>query len=53
MDELLRELRTAVIWAAFGLALLVATQPVWSYLLFGFNLTIGEILSMSCLGIST
>jgi hypothetical protein len=40
MAEMLREVRTAMIWAAFGLGLFFATRPVWSFLLFGRNLSL-------------
>jgi hypothetical protein len=50
MAEMMREIRTAVIWAAFGLGLFWATLPVWSYLLFGPGLTLADLLSLRCLG---
>jgi hypothetical protein len=39
------------IWAAFGLGAVLATRPVWSYLLFGFNPTLDDILSLRCFGL--
>jgi hypothetical protein len=36
-------------WAGFGLAALWATKPVWSYLIFGFNPTLDDLLSIRCL----
>jgi hypothetical protein len=51
MAEMLREARTALIWAAFGLGLVFATRPVWSFLLFGPNLDIEDLLSLRCLGL--
>ncbi len=51
MAEIVREARTAAIWAAFGLGLVFATQPVWSYFLFGSNVTIDELLSLRCLSL--
>ncbi|WP_200950885.1 hypothetical protein [Rhizobium sp. Root1220] len=51
MAEMLRELRTALIWAGFGLGLVFATRPVWSFLLFGFNPTLDDLLSLRCFGL--
>lgn len=53
MAEMLRELRTAVIWSAFGLGLFFATRPVWSFLLFGPGFTFDDLLSLRCLGFPT
>ncbi|EJC71202.1 hypothetical protein [Rhizobium leguminosarum] len=53
MAELLRELRTAVIWVTFGLGLLFATRPVWSFLLLGPSITLEDLLSLRCLGLPT
>jgi hypothetical protein len=53
MSEVLRELRTALIWAAFGLGLVFATRPVWSFLLLGPNLTLEDLLSLRCFGLPT
>ena len=53
MAEVLRELRTATIWAAFGLGLVLATRPVWSYLLFGSVLRLEDLLSLRCFGLGT
>ncbi|MBW9052459.1 hypothetical protein [Rhizobium mesosinicum] len=47
-----RELLTASIWAAFGLGIFVATQPVWSHLLPNTLLSIDDQLSIRCLGSS-
>jgi len=51
MAEMLRELRTAIIWAAFGLGFVFATQPIWSFLLFGPALTLDDLLSLRCFGL--
>jgi hypothetical protein len=51
--ELLHELRTAMIWAAFGLGLVFATRPVWSFLLFGSSITFEDLLLLRCLGLPT
>jgi hypothetical protein len=53
MAEMLREVRTTMIWAAFALGLVFATRPVWSYLLFGPSLTLEDLLSLRCLGLPT
>jgi hypothetical protein len=53
MSEVLRELRTGMIWGAFGLGLVLATRPVWSFLLFGPNLTLEDLLSLRCFGLPT
>ncbi|MBY3348456.1 hypothetical protein [Rhizobium laguerreae] len=53
MTDVLRELRTAVIWAAFGLGIVFATRPVWSYLVFGLDPTLDDILSLRCFGLPT
>jgi hypothetical protein len=53
MSEILRELRTALIWAAFGLGLVFATRPVWSFLLFDPSPTLEGLLSLRCLGLPT
>jgi hypothetical protein len=53
MAEMLREVRTAVIWAAFGLGLFFAMRPVWSILLFGPNLDLEDLLSLRCFGFPT
>lgn len=39
-----------LIWAAFALAALLATAPVWRLWVFGFNPTIDEILQLSICG---
>jgi hypothetical protein len=51
MTDLLRELRTAAIWAAFGLGVFFATRPIWSYLLFGPDLTFDDLLFPRCFGL--
>jgi len=53
MAEMLREFRTAMIWADFGLGLVFATRPVWSFLLFGPALTLEDLLSLRCFGLPT
>lgn len=53
MSEVLRELRTAMIWAAFGLGLVLATRPVWSFLLFGPDYTLEDLLSLRCFSLPT
>ena len=39
-----------MIWAAFALATLLATAPVWRLWVFGFNPTIDELLQLSICG---
>jgi hypothetical protein len=53
MAEVLREVRAAMIWATFGLGLLFATRPVWSYLLFGSDLPLEDLLLLRCFGLPT
>lgn len=53
MAEMLREVRTAMIWAAFALGLVFATRPVWSYLLFGPNFDLEDLVSLRCIGLAT
>lgn len=53
MAEMLREVRTALIWDAFGLGLVLATRPVWSVLLFGPNLALEDLLLLRCFGLPT
>ncbi len=52
MLEILREIRTAAIWTAFGLGLVFATRPVWSFLVFGPSLTLEDVLSLRCFGLA-
>jgi hypothetical protein len=42
--------RTAIPWIIFGLALLLATKPVWGIVLLGFNPTLGDFLAIQCFG---
>jgi len=53
MAEVFHELRTAVIWIAFGVSLVFATRPVWSYLMFGSSVTLDDILALRCFGLPT
>jgi hypothetical protein len=53
MAEMLRDVRIAMIWAAFGLGLVFATRPVWSFVLFGANFTLEDLLSLRCVGLPT
>jgi hypothetical protein len=53
MAEMLSEVRTALIWAAFGLGLGFATRPVWSFLLLGPNLDFEDLLTLRCFGFPT
>jgi hypothetical protein len=40
--------RNGLIWATFGMAVLVATMPMWRFWIFGFNPTLDELLSIMC-----
>jgi hypothetical protein len=42
--------RNGLVWAAFGLALILATAPVWRLWVFGFNPTLDEMLQIICSG---
>jgi hypothetical protein len=42
---------TALIWCGFGLLTILATKPVWSRLLFGYEPTTYELLSLRCFGL--
>jgi hypothetical protein len=45
-------LRNGAIWIGFGLAVVLATSPVWSQLAFGFNPTFDQLLRLStCLNL--
>jgi hypothetical protein len=43
-----REDLTIFIWAAFAVATIWATKPIWSYAIFGFNPTLDDLLSIRC-----
>jgi hypothetical protein len=43
-----REALTIFIWAGFGVAALLATRPLWIYLIFGFNPTLDDLLAIRC-----
>lgn len=43
-------LRTALPWLGFGLALLLATEPVWKLPLLGYNPTLDDLLTIRCFG---
>jgi hypothetical protein len=51
MIDLLRELRTAAIWTAFAMGVLFATWPLWSYLAFGLDPTLDDVLTLRCFGL--
>lgn len=55
MVQLWRYARTphgaALIWCIFGLLAVLATKPVWSRLLFGYEPTIDDLLSLRCFGL--
>ena len=36
-------------WLGFAAVTALATKPAWSYVLFGFNPTLSDLLSMRCL----
>ena len=40
--------QTASIWAAFGVAVVLATAPVWRLWVVGFNPTLDELLQVIC-----
>lgn len=42
-------LRTAAIYAAFAVAAVLATQPVWSRIVFGFEPSFEDLLLIRCL----
>jgi len=44
-----RRLRTAAVYAAFAAATVLATQPVWGRLVFGFAPSFDELLLVRCL----
>lgn len=44
-----RRLRTAAIHAAFVAATVLATEPVWGRLVFGFAPTFDDLLLVRCL----
>ena len=43
-------LRSGMPWIAFGLALIVATEPAWKIPLMGFSPTLDDLLSITCFG---
>ena len=40
---------TAAAWIGFAAATALATKPAWGSLVFGFNPTLSDLLSMRCL----
>jgi len=46
-----RAIPPAMIYGLFVIALLAATFPVWRLWLFGFDLTLDELLRLRCLGL--
>jgi hypothetical protein len=42
--------RAGLIWMAFGVALVLATAPVWRLWVFGFNPTLDQLLRIICTG---
>jgi hypothetical protein len=46
-----RRLRTAAIYAAFAAATILATRPVWSRLVFGFEPSFDDLLLVRCLAL--
>jgi len=44
----LRATGRAAIWAAFAIALVLATKPAWGYFVFGYEPTIADLLSLRC-----
>ncbi len=43
-----REALNIIIWATFAVATVWATNPIWSYAIFGFNPTLDDLLSIRC-----
>jgi hypothetical protein len=41
----------ALIWCGFGVLAVLAAKPVWSRVLFGWNPTFDDLLSLRCLGL--
>jgi hypothetical protein len=50
VDNVIASFRNGLVWAAFGLALILATAPVWRLWVFGFNPTLDEMLQIICSG---
>jgi hypothetical protein len=43
-------LRALLPWIVLGLALILATEPVWRLALLGFNPTLDDLLEIRCFG---
>jgi hypothetical protein len=41
----------ALIWLGFAVMLMLATKPVWGRLIFGYQPTLEELLSLRCFGV--
>jgi hypothetical protein len=54
MERLGRYARTpygaALIWCGFGLLTILAMEPVWGRILFGYEPTAYDLLSLRCFG---
>jgi hypothetical protein len=54
MDLLAQYARTAygaaLIWCGFTILVAAATKPVWSQLVFGYEPTLDDFLSLRCFG---
>ncbi len=54
MEKLAEYARTpygvALIWCGFAVMVIFATRPVWSRLLFGYEPTLDDLLSLRCFG---
>lgn len=44
-------LRSGIPWLVFGLALVLATEPVWRILLLGIHPTLDDLLGLRCFGL--
>jgi hypothetical protein len=42
--------RVALPWIFFGMAVVLATEPVWRLAAFGFNPTLDDLLQIVCFG---
>jgi hypothetical protein len=55
MNWLVRNARTpygaALIWCGFALLTVIATKPVWGRLVFGYQATEYDLLSLRCFGL--
>jgi hypothetical protein len=41
----------ALIWCGFAILVAAATKPVWSQLVFGYEPTLADLLSLRCFGL--